>query len=106
MITPVKLQWPEINRLLDIIQYAPCQVHAGDFDLMEKTGLFRVDHEGGVESVELVEGAEAAFLEYTPHARVRDEWRSDKFLPTEKEAISPEVWLTQDKEDCNVANDN
>lgn len=86
MITPVKLEWPEINRLYDIIQYAPCQLKEGDEALMEKTGLFRYYDEDR-DTIELVEGAEEAFLEYVPQARVRNEWRATKVLPSEREGI-------------------
>lgn len=86
MITPTPLTWPEINRLLDIINYAPCQSKEGDEALMAKTGLFQYYDEDR-ETLERVEGAEAAFLDYVPNARVRDEWRTTKYLPTEREAI-------------------
>lgn len=53
---------------------------------MYKTGLFQF-YDRDKETVELSEGAEEAFLHYCPQARVRDEWRSEKILPMEKEAI-------------------
>lgn len=86
MITPTPLTWKEINRLLDIINYAPCQSKEGDADLMQKTGLFQY-YDGDTDVIECVEGAEKAFLDYVPNARVRDEWRTTKYLPTEREAI-------------------
>jgi hypothetical protein len=103
MIKVTKLEWPAINRILDIISYAPCQTKEGDAELMERTGLFQY-YDQDRDTIELVKGAEEAFLEYVPQARVRNEWRSDKILPTEREAILGMTTEEIEQRDCNVAN--
>lgn len=80
---PVKLTWPEISRLIDIFSNSPCQEREQDKELAEKTKLIEIDDQ----TTYTKQGAEEHFFEYTPHARVKDCWRSIKILPSEKEAI-------------------
>lgn len=78
-----KLPWEEINRILDILNYSPCQVKEGDAELMAKTGLFQW-YDDEKDTVEKSKGAEESFIEYVPQPRVRDKWRLDKVLPCEE----------------------
>ena len=96
-ITPIPLTWPEINRLLDIFNAGVCNSIEGDSDLIEQTGLIEY-YDGDTEYVHPTTGAEEAFLEYVPQARVKSEWRwsREALLPTEKEAINPQLYAEPD----------
>lgn len=70
---------------MDVLAFSPVQNKEGDEILMEKTGLIRW-YDDEHDTVEKTEGADDAFFEYTPNARVRPEWRHNpkEVLPCEE----------------------
>lgn len=100
-ITPVHLTWPEINRLLEVLNNSPCQSKDGDADLILITGL--IDwYDDDPEYIGAVEGADSAFFDYVPQPRVKDCWRSEKVLPMEKEAINPQMYGADETTDIDT----
>jgi hypothetical protein len=87
-IKVTRLTWPEINRILTIFNNSPCHSLEGDAEIIQNTGLIEW-YDDDPEYVSAAPGGEEAFLEFVPQPRVRNEWRCEKVLPCEKEAISP-----------------
>jgi hypothetical protein len=79
MITPCPLTRKEIARLMDVLGFSPVADKPGDQELMDKTGLIQW-YDDERDTVEKTEGAEEAFFEYTPNARVRNVWRSEESI--------------------------
>lgn len=72
MITPEKLTWKEVSRVIHIMTYAPCQVkEAIDPKLLSCGLIVYVDEDH--EDVTPAEGAEDAFFDNVL-CRIKDEW--------------------------------